>query len=417
MRYKYSHILLAAIILAGLTTIGSANPGEYFLDQQFKTLEETVPGKFNINTRLRYEEFDAGSGFLTGPDFGPKDREGMSLRIRYGYTTPDFNGFTSMVEGETLTRIGGKSDDIHPLDNLGDGTELNQAWIQYDAVDYGSSIKVGRQIYFLDDHRFIGNVDWRQNVQTFDAATFDYAHIDKLSVKGFYFAEQHSVSGLHNKLEAYGLNVSYHFCKGFKLVGFYYDIEGTDSGNASDSNRTVGLRATGDFSFHGQDFTYAASMAEQADNSSDMVDYSASYFAGDLSTTAFDITFGCGFEIMEPNFRMPLSTAHKFNGFADALLPLNGFANGLEDFYIYTGYKISIGNGIAFKVIYHWFDSESNGASGENGGDEIDLVASYKINRYLSILSKYGNYQTDGGVGNAGVADKKMFTFELNFIY
>ena len=59
----------------------------------------------------------------------------------------------------------------------------------------------------------------------------------------------------------------------------------------------------------------------------------------------------------------------------------------------------------------------SGAASGEDGGDEIDLVASYKINKYLSLLAKYGSYDSDGGVGGAGAVDKDMFTFEMNFTY
>lgn len=111
---------------------------------------------------------------------------------------------------------------------------------------------------------------------------------------------------------------------------------------------------------------------------------------------------------------------HKFNGFADALLPTGGFANGLEDFYVYTGYTIPIGNGINAKAIYHWFDSESGGTSSQDGGTEIDLVASYKVNDYMTVITKYGNYQEDGGVGAGGLQgafDKEMFTFELNFVY
>jgi hypothetical protein len=416
MKYKCSRILLTALALTGKTSIGSADTVELFLDEKFKTLEETVPGKFNIDSRLRYEEFDAGSGLLTVPDFGPRDRAGTSLRIRYGYTTPDFNGFNAMVEGETLTRLGGEPDDIHPLDNIGDGTDLNQAWVRYEN-DNSGNIKIGRQIYFLDDHRFIGKAPWRQNIQTFDAATFDYTQVDKLSVKGFYLSEQHPAYGAHNELCAYGLNVSYDFFKELKLTGFYYDIEGDDTGNADESNRTVGLHAAGNFFIHEQDLVYVANIAEQEDTGPSTLNYNASYFSGNLSTVAFDVILGSGFEILEPNFRMPLSSLHRFNGFADALLPTRGFTNGLEDFYIYAGCKIPIGSGIDFKAIYHWFDSRSKGISGENGGEEIDFVASCKINRYLALLSKYGNYATNGGVGNAGAIDKMMFTFEIDFIY
>lgn len=397
-------------LLAVNTTALMGDPVESTLDSAFTELEEIIPGKFSLNARLRYELFDLDNG---NPAL---DRDGTSLRVRYGYTTPNFSGFTAMVEGETLTRVGGDHADIHPLDDLGDGSDLNQFWVQYKDADYGS-VKVGRQIYTLDDHRFIGHVGWRQNIQVFDAATAEYSGVENLSIKPFYLAEQHAVNGTHNDLEAYGLNASYAYSPSFKLTGFFYNIEGDEAGNANASNKTVGLRATGTFMLDELPITYAASIAEQEDTGPSTLNYDAGYFAADLSTKVEGITFGGGFEILEAGFRTPLATVHKFNGFADALLPLGGFTNGLEDFYVYAGYTIPIGNGINTKVIYHWFDSESGGAAGQGGGTEFDLLASYKINNYLSLVGKYGDYSEDGGVGNAGAFDKKMFTFELNFSY
>ena len=417
MKKTYTNSLIALFAVAGSASSVSADPVESFLDEQFKSLEEAVPGKFNINMRNRYEVFDLDNG---NPAL---DRDGSSMRIRYGYTTPDFSGFTAMVEGETVTRLGGDHDDIHPLDDAGDGTDLNQAWVKYANAEYGN-VKVGRQIYALDDHRFIGHVGWRQNIQTFDAATGEFSGIDKLSVKAFYLAEQNAVNGTHNELDSTGGNVSYAFDKAFKLTGFVYNIEGDESSNENASNLSYGVRATGAFDIDEVKFAYSASIAEQEDTGPSNLSYDASYYAADLAATFTNsITVGGGFEIMEGGFRTPLATVHKFNGFADALLPVAGFDNGLEDFYVYAGYKIPVGNGIAVKAIYHWFEAESGAASGQDGGEEIDFVASYKVNDYLTLVSKYGDYDSDGGIGtvggknNAGGADKKMFTFEMNFIY
>jgi hypothetical protein len=412
MKNIQTSILLTAFAFTASAFAEPIDPVETFFDQQFEHLEESVPGKFNINSRLRYELFDLDSGKSSD------DRDGTSLRTRYGYTTPDFSGFTAMLEGETLTRVGGSPDDIHPLDDAGDGTDLNQAWVQYADVDYGKA-KIGRQIYSLDDHRFIGHVGWRQNIQTFDAATAEFNRIEGLSVKAFYLDAQNSVSGDNNELDATGINVFYAFVPELALTAFYYDIEGDESSNQNASNETMGLRATGAFELEELTLKYAASVAQQEETGPSTLDYDASYFAGDLAVIFEQggMTLGGGFEIMESGFRTPLATVHKFNGFADALLPSKGFDNGLEDIYVYAGYTIPVGNGINTKVIYHWFDSESDGASDENGGEEIDLVASYQINQYLSLVGKYGDYDADGGVGNAGASDKKMFTFELNFIY
>jgi hypothetical protein len=403
MKYSYKIPTYAAFMLAQTFSL-SAFPG-------FSEQEVAAMGQFNVDARLRYESFDLDNG---APG---QDRDGSSLRIRYGYTTPDFSGFTAMVEGETLTRVGGNVDDIHPLDEAGDGTDLNQLWVQYQDEDYGL-IKLGRQIYALDDQRFIGHVGWRQNIQTFDAATANFSAVEHLSIKPFYLAEQHAVNGSHNELNAYGVNATYAFSEHFNMTGFYYQIEGDEASNADASNRTLGLRATGRFTLVDLPWMYAASIAKQGEVGPSTLTYDATYMAADLSVQLDLLTLGAGFEIMEADFRTPLATVHKFNGFADALLPLSGFANGLEDFYLYLAYQIPVGQGIKTKLIYHWFDSESSGSSGQDGGTELDLVASYAINQYLSVLAKYGDYRSNGGIGGlVGAVDKQMFTLELNFKY
>ncbi|MEM1223980.1 MAG: alginate export family protein [Verrucomicrobiota bacterium] len=396
--------MVSALALAGAGSNVSASV-ESTLDDAFAPLKE-VPGKFSINTRLRYEIFDLDNG---NPAL---DRDGTSLRVRYGYTTPDFEGFTAMIEGETLTRVGGDAGDIHPLDDAGDGTDLNQAFIAYKNADFGSA-KVGRQIYALDDQRFIGHVGWRQNIQTFDAATAAFTGVDNLTVNAFYFNAVERVNLDSNPLDSFGINVNYKLAPEAVVTVFYYDIENDDL--IGFNNETLGIRFTGTAKIDDFAFKYLLSYATQ-----DGVDTGeeGDYFAGDISGSFSGFTLGAGFEILEAGFRTPLATVHKFNGFADALLPVTGFTNGLEDIYVYAGYKIPVGEKkfIPVKVIYHWFDSEES-VAGQNGGSELDFVASYAVNKYLSLVAKYGDYSEDGGVGNAGAFDKTMFTFEVNFKY
>ncbi len=47
------------------------------------------------------------------------------------------------------------------------GAEINQAWVSYQDDIFAA--KIGRQALVLNNARFIGNVGWRQNMQTFDA--------------------------------------------------------------------------------------------------------------------------------------------------------------------------------------------------------------------------------------------------------
>ncbi len=407
MNKKQISLLVATAAAAGSAFAQSADPVETFLDEQFASLEQNVPGKFNIDSRTRYEVFNNNTS--------PSDhRDGFSERVRYGYTTETYAGFNAMVEGETVTRLGGNHDDIHPLDDAGDGTDFNQYWIGYQNEDYGKA-KVGRQIYTLDDHRFIGHVGWRQNIQTFDAATGSFTMVENLTVHGFYMDNVNRVNADNVKLDTSGANVNYKVADALNLTGFFYHIKSSDI--ADFSNDTAGIRATGKYQLDEVTLKYAFSYANQEDNSQSPEDLDADYWAGDVSATFEAFTGGVGFEVLGDGFRTPLATVHKFNGYADVFLPVKGIDGGLQDLYAYVGYQIPVWDEktIPVKVIYHSFDPDSGSV---DYGDEIDFVASYKVNEYVSLMAKYGYYFADDEfAGGVGGADKGMFTFDVNFAY
>jgi len=234
---------LSAAAFAAVAYSLSADPVETALDEIFEQIEESVPGKFGINYRIRFEETNSVGG--------------ISQRIRYGYTTENYNGFTASIEGETVDGI---DDGFNGLDIAGEGTDLNQIWGAYKSADLGS-VKVGRQVYTLDDQRFIGHVGWRQNIQTYDAATVAYNGVENLAVNAFYIGQTNRINDTHIDMDGFGLNASYAFSKALKVVGFYYDFDDSDLGPWD--TETLGLRATGAWAF--EDFTvkYAFSIADQ----------------------------------------------------------------------------------------------------------------------------------------------------------
>jgi hypothetical protein len=371
---------------------------------------EQVPGKFNLDNRIRYEVFDEAGGL---------DVDGISHRIRYGYTTPEAGGLQAMIEGETLYAWG-HGRNLHPADNAGDGTDLNQFWVSLRKEEIGSA-KIGRQIYTLDDHRFVGHVGWRQNIQTFDAVTGSLEVVDGLSLKGFFIDAVNTVSGAHNDIEAYGVNGAYAVNETLNLTGFYYSIDGRPDIPGSSSD-TAGMRLAGTIGNEELKWAYNLSYARQWENSGiSGKGFDLDYFWIDVSTELGGFTLGGGYEHLDGNgirgFSTPLATLHKFNGFADVFLGATssgGLANGLEDYQLYLGHTFKVGKGIKAKLIHHWF-SPARGSG--DYGSEIDLVASYQVNEWVSLIGKYGNYDSDGGSGGVGGSDKTMFTMELNFIY
>src|SRR5665213_1764731 len=177
--------------------------------------------KISVNARLRWEYADQSN---------LKAANAETLRTRFGLTTAPLYGFQAMIEAENVLSLGEKNDYNAAGSNPGGAgktiiadpttTELNQAWLSYTYTNLPTTIKGGRERIVLDNARFIGDVAWRQNQQTFDAASVQSSPIKDLTVFYSYVWDVHrvfgDVSGLpvtspnHDfKSDSHLINVSY----------------------------------------------------------------------------------------------------------------------------------------------------------------------------------------------------------------
>ncbi|MCD8483293.1 MAG: hypothetical protein LR015_11910 [Verrucomicrobia bacterium] len=204
------------IVVATLCLVSGAHASDSIegqLDRFKSSVEAQIPGKISLNLRVRYEEFQTPT----------VDRNGVSARLRYGYTTPEASGLSAMIEGETLWALS-SAHRIHPLDEQGRGTELNQLLVRWRDPAHGS-VTLGRQIYVLDNQRFIGHVGWRQNIQTFDALATSFTGWSDLALNAFYIGKVHRVNGTSESLDGYGLNLRYQPRPEISLTGFAYLLD------------------------------------------------------------------------------------------------------------------------------------------------------------------------------------------------
>ncbi len=366
-------------------------------------LPEVGPGVLNLDARLRYE--------YNGSDNATESINGLGLRTRLGYTWDWDGGVSSQVEVEDLHFV--ESDNRPGLDVP--TTEVNQAWIDFEGI------KIGRQVYTLDDHRFIGHVGWRQNIQSFDAATGSFKPDQKTQLNFGYLDSVNRVNATTQDLAGVIANGNRKISDALSLTAFAYllDFEQT----ALTSSDTYGLRATGKRENDDRSLGYAISYAKQNDNSGSTTSFELDYLAGEITGSANGSTFAFGFEFLEGDgtsgFSTPLATVHKFNGFADqfagASLGLaGGLSQGLRDYYLrYTGEIARLGMPIA--ISYHHFEAEN---LNDFLGNELDMVATYKLSDHAQIVSKYAYFYSDGQENVAyGGFDKTVFTFELNISY
>ncbi len=396
-----------------------------------KTLEErlnsVVPaGKIRLDIRARWEQADTT---LT------EESNAYTIRSRVGYESNEFSGFRFYSELEDITAI--DDDDYFnglngPVGNTTildpNHTELNRLWVSYNSdLVYG---KLGRQRIKIDDTRFIGNVGWRQNEQTFDALLFHLTPIDDLKFIFGYIDKAHRIVGNDHPLgnvdtNIYFANVKVKCHQWLNITGFgyFFAVDDNVPALANWSNDTFGIRITGDNKESDANVkaSYEVSWATQSDNSENLpvVNFNLDYYRVAAKLHMEKLWIGSGIEVFEGNgvrgFNTPFATLHKFNGWADAFAgnSLNGLGalvQGLEDIWVGAGGAIPIGNGLVLKAFYHWFDPETDGAG--SYGDEIDFVATYKINSYLTLISKFANYS--GGSDPLSPADKDIFTVELN---
>lgn len=273
-------------------------------------------------------------------------------------------------------------------------TEVNQAWISYSNWD--SSLKVGRQRILLDNARFVGNVGWRQNEQTYDALSFSNKSIPDTTVFYSYvhnvnriFGDAHPSGNFHS--DTHLANISYSGIPVGTLTGYGYFLD-LENAPANSSN-TIGASFDGSHPIT-QDLkgTYRAEYAYQSDAADNPVNYTAHYYHFQLGGVYQNANAGAGYEVLTDDngvgFSTPLATLHAFNGWADVFLATP--SNGLKDFYVWAGYEFPCN--IPVKFFFHKFNSNTGGS---DYGQEFDLVASRKFGKHWTVLAKFAYYDAE----------------------
>lgn len=354
-------------------------------------------GSFDLKFRYRYE-------FVDG-DEAAKEANASTLRTRLVYTSAPFRDVFLTINMDDLRPVIGR--DFNDTRNgksqyavVADprGTDLNLASLTWTGLENGTLV-LGRQRIARGNLRMVGNVGWRQNEQTYDSLSFAYRPIERLDVFYAYVDRVKRVFGPNAgsppadfRSNSHLLDAGYTLSPLLKLFGYIYLLDFDNA--ASLSSQTVGLRATGSYEFgDGPQLDYAAEFASQSDYKDNPVNYDANYYVleGGLGWERLGVKLG--YEVLEGDgsagtaFQTPLATAHAFNGWADRFLGTP--AGGLEDAYLEGSAKWLKGT---WKLIYHEFSANVGSA---DYGNELDFVASWKLQENYSVLVKFASYSSD----------------------
>lgn len=362
-------------------------------------IETIKSGKVSFSARARYESVEQDNSL--------DDADALTLRTTLGYETGRFNGFGAFLELEDVTALGSENynsttngETTYSVVADPEGTEVNQAYLSYQGFD--TLLKYGRQQITYRDapfHRFIGNVLWRQNQQTFDAFSIQhngledtqlsYAYINKVNT---IFGEDANNGIIRNgniDLNGHLVNLQYSGLPIGKLEGYgyfldYQDVEPT-------SSKTLGLRLSGALPLS-DDFSmvYTAEYASQDDYKSGVMDRQDYYLAevggkykGWLLKFSHEMLEGDG----TFSFKTPLGTNHAYQGWADQFL--NTPAQGIQDNYVTLAGNIY---GAKLVVVYHDFETDFDSL---DAGDELDIMLEKNFAKHYTLGIKYADYNAD----------------------
>ncbi|MCJ2188619.1 alginate export family protein [Novosphingobium beihaiensis] len=369
----------------------AAKPGDPIKVNDDLTIDPIIEGN------LRWEHVDQD-------DLG-RDADAVTMRLRAGAEATT-HGLSLLAEAEGTLAIGDHYNDTIPGNNgyLGaepysvvadpQNVELNRLQMAYQGKS--AKVTIGRQRVILDNARFVGNVGWRQNEQTFDAIR-GQAKVGPVALDVTYSISQRTIFGVDSPNQHFDGNMilanGSFDVKPLKITGFAYMID-YDT-RVAFSSQTFGFLASGAVPLGGgAKVNFKASYANQQDYKLNPVHYSADYINAELGASLAGFGIKAGYEELGSDggvaaFQTPLATLHAFNGWADLFLTTP--ANGLRDYY--AGASAKIGNagplkGMKAAVVYHKFKSDY---ASIDYGQEWDASLGFAVAGY-PVLLKYANY-------------------------
>lgn len=356
-----------------------------------------------IEARLRHEH-------VAQADL-PQDADALVLRVRAGATVTS-GAFSVLAEGQALwAPVDRYNDGLHgpatrPLVADPENFALYRAQAQYRSDML--VLTAGRQRIALDDERFIGNVAFRANAQTFDAVRAEIAPVGGLKADLTYAWSVRTIWGFEGqgaRPQAVGgdkilANLSWASPIG-KVTGFAYLLDQDESALHRQSSQSYGLRlASAQPVGSGWAIAYQLSHARQSDWRANPNDYRARYWLADAALEAGGWRLGAGYELLGADagtaltsFQTPLGTNFKFQGWADRFLTTP--PDGVQDIYLQTGRtlkKVGPADVLALQAAWHWYRSDRQDRP---YGRELNLLASAGLGRN-TLSARYAHYEAAG---------------------
>lgn len=287
-------------------------------------------------------------------------------------------------------------------------TRATQSYLQYQMGD--TVLKLGRQVLTHDDHRFIGNVGWRQMPQSFGALLVT-RRLPSATLEGAYLFQR---KGIKEELSTNYQEGSYLlFARWQKeelsLHGYAYLIQNLhDTFGLAIGRAGKGYRAKLEFAWQEDPSVRKGAVATSVN---------ARFLRAEASTTMRELTLKANFTQFgeargsaTTGFATPLATLHGFDGWSDVLLgkAAGGEPKGLTDFFLTVEFeRPSLGK---LELIWHRFGSVQENL---DFGKEVNLLYSRKLSPNQSLMLKSAFYEAGKDFGKDTRKLWVMYTYRL----
>ncbi|TXH15012.1 MAG: hypothetical protein E6R00_08140 [Gammaproteobacteria bacterium] len=344
-----------------------------------------------------------------------------TMRVRVGLRTATWHGLSALVEGEAIIRLGPEdyNDTVNgraafPVVADPSDIHLNQAFIRWQPAQQ-LELTGGRQAINLDNQRWVGSVDWRQNDQTLDAVRAAVSPARNTRIEYIHSWRVNRVFGPDSP-QGVWRDSDIHLLRGSATLapvgtitayGYWLDLPAAPSL----SSRTLGLRLNGQQTVRpGVTFHYTAEFARQRDHGVNPASFSHNYLLIEPGLGIGPVTARVGFERLSGDgataLQTPLATLHAFNGWTDRFLSTP--ANGLRDLYADVQWRLGpvlTSAPATLRLQAHDFNATRTSA---DYGREFGAWLIVPVSRQISASVKMSHYDAD-----AFATDTTKFWFSV----
>ncbi len=361
-----------------------------------------------IEMRYRYEFVHQGNL--------ANEAQAHTLRTIGGFQTAPYENFRfAFAFGNTMP-IGSNrhyNDGVNNLSafpRIGDrrDTQAQLAQVQWFGLPQ-TSATLGRQYLVIDNQRWVGTSNWRQNRHSFDGLTLKNSSLSDLTFLYSYLFNVNRSPGTNTFLGSYEMDThlfhaAYAGLPFAKASAYAYLMDFGD--HPALSNATFGARLESKYSIS-DDFalTGVGEYAHQTAYANSPSSFSYGYYTVEPGAVvgtdkgAFgSLTLKMGYEAFggddAQGMRTPIASQHSQNGWAEIFSTVP--ANGLCDFYLSGSYRYQLPvDELAptrAQIAWHRFSADENAA---HYGDELDIGVSQLFFDHYSFELQYAAYNRD----------------------